>query len=107
VFGMNDGIVSNLSLVLGVSGAGAEARALVIAGLAGLLAGACSMAVGEYTSVASQRDVLQRQIELERRELAEAPEEEEAELVLILKHKGLSTEQAASAAAQILKNPEQ
>jgi VIT1/CCC1 family predicted Fe2+/Mn2+ transporter len=106
VFGMNDGVVSNLSLVLGVAGAGVGARGLLLTGLAGLLAGASSMAVGEYTSVASQRDLLARQIDLERRELAEAPDEERAELALILERKGLEPEQAASAAADILKNPE-
>jgi VIT1/CCC1 family predicted Fe2+/Mn2+ transporter len=106
IFGMNDGIVSNLSLVLGVAGAGVGTHALLLTGLSGLFAGAFSMAIGEYTSVASQRDLLQRQIDMERRELAEAPEEEAAELALILKGKGLSTEHAARAAAEILKNPE-
>jgi len=106
IFGMNDGIVSNLSLVLGVAGAGVGERGLVLTGIAGLLAGASSMAVGEYTSVASQRDLLARQIELERREIAEAPDEERAELALILEQKGLSTEQATRAAAEIMKNSE-
>jgi vacuolar iron transporter family protein len=106
IFGMNDGIVSNLSLVLGVAGAGAGSKALILTGLAGLLAGACSMAVGEYTSVASQRDLLRRQIELERREIAEAPGEEAAELALILRQKGLSPERAVAAATEILKDPE-
>lgn len=106
VFGMNDGIVSNLSLVLGVAGAGVGAHGLVLTGVAGLLAGASSMAVGEYTSVASQRDLLMRQIELERREIAEAPEEETAELALIFEQKGLPAEQAGRAAAEIMKNPE-
>ncbi len=106
IFGMNDGLVSNLSLVLGVAGAGADPHALVVTGLAGLLAGSFSMAVGEYTSVASQRDLLARQVALERREIAEAPEEEAAELALIFKQKGLSTEQASRTAAELLKNPE-
>jgi len=106
IFGMNDGIVSNLSLVLGVAGAGVGSRGLLLTGIAGLLAGASSMAVGEYTSVASQRDLLVRQIELERREIAEAPDEERAELALILEQKGLSREHAAQAAAEIMKNPE-
>lgn len=106
IFGMNDGIVSNLSLVLGVAGAGVDAHGLIVTGLAGLLAGACSMAVGEYTSVASQRDLLMRQIGIERREIEEAPEEEEAELVLILERKGLTTEDAVRAAADIFKSPE-
>jgi vacuolar iron transporter family protein len=106
IFGMNDGLVSNLSLILGVSGAGMEPRTVVVTGVAGLLAGAFSMAAGEYTSVASQRDLLARQVDMERREVEEAPEEEAAELALILKQKGLSTEQASRAAAEMLKNPE-
>jgi VIT1/CCC1 family predicted Fe2+/Mn2+ transporter len=111
IFGMNDGLLSNLSLILGVAGAGAGAgfdnHAVVVAGFAGLLGGAFSMAAGEYTSVASQRDLLTRQVELEKREIEEAPEEEAAELALIFKQKGLSTEQASRVAAEILKNPEQ
>jgi VIT1/CCC1 family predicted Fe2+/Mn2+ transporter len=106
IFGMNDGLVSNLLLVLGVAGAGGDTRALLVTGAIGLLAGASSMAAGEYDSVASQRDLLSRQIELERREIQEAPEEEAAELALILQQKGLSTEQASRTAAEILKNPE-
>jgi vacuolar iron transporter family protein len=107
VFGMNDGLVSNLSLVLGVAGAVHDPRTTLVTGFAGLLAGAFSMAVGEYTSVASQRDILVRQVAMERREIAEAPEEEAAELALILKQKGVSTEQATRTATEILKNPEQ
>jgi len=106
IFGMNDGLVSNLSLIAGVSGAGVEPRTVVVTGFAGLLAGAFSMAAGEYTSVASQRDLLARQVAMEKREIAEAPEEEAAELALIFKQKGLSTEQASRTAAEILKNPE-
>jgi VIT1/CCC1 family predicted Fe2+/Mn2+ transporter/rubrerythrin len=106
IFGMNDGLVSNLSLILGVAGAGVEPRTVVVTGIAGLLAGAFSMAAGEYTSVASQRDLLARQVALEKREIEEAPEEEAAELALIFKQKGLSTEQASRTAAEILKHPE-
>lgn len=106
IFGMNDGLVSNLSLILGVAGAGMEPHTVVVTGFAGLLAGAFSMAAGEYTSVASQRDLLTRQVELERREIEEAPEEEAAELALIFKQKGLSTEEASRVAAGLLKNPE-
>jgi VIT1/CCC1 family predicted Fe2+/Mn2+ transporter len=106
IFGMNDGIVSNLSLVLGVAGAGADRHALIVTGVSGLLAGSCSMAVGEYTSVASQRDLLLRQIELERREIEQAPEEEAAELAMILRQKGLSAQQAEEAGSRILANPE-
>jgi VIT1/CCC1 family predicted Fe2+/Mn2+ transporter len=106
VFGMNDGLVSNLSLVLGVAGAGVPPGTLLVTGFAGLLAGACSMAVGEYVSVASQRDLLKRQIDLERRELAESPQEEAGELALIYRQKGLSAEQAARTTSELLKNPE-
>jgi VIT1/CCC1 family predicted Fe2+/Mn2+ transporter/rubrerythrin len=106
IFGMNDGLVSNLSLILGVAGAGVEPHTVVVTGFAGLLAGAFSMAAGEYTSVASQRDLLTRQVALERREIEEAPEEEAAELALIFKQKGLSTEEASRVAAGLLKNPE-
>jgi VIT1/CCC1 family predicted Fe2+/Mn2+ transporter len=106
IFGMNDGLVSNLSLILGVAGAGVAPEAVVVTGCAGLMAGAFSMAAGEYTSVASQRDLLRRQVALEKREIEEAPEEEAAELALIFKQKGLSTEQASRTAAEIMKNPE-
>jgi VIT1/CCC1 family predicted Fe2+/Mn2+ transporter len=106
IFGMNDGLVSNLSLILGVAGAGLQPNTVLVTGFAGLLAGAFSMAAGEYTSVASQRDLLSRQIALERREVEEAPEEEAAELALIFKQKGLSTEQASRTATELLKNPE-
>lgn len=106
VFGMNDGLVSNLSLVLGVAAAGASTQALFVTGLAGLFAGAFSMAVGEYVSVAGQRDVLRRQVTIERNELAEAPEEEEAELSELLQSKGLSAQQAQETARQIMVNPE-
>ncbi len=106
IFGMNDGLLSNLSLMLGVAGAGVGPHAVVVTGFAGLLAGAFSMAAGEYTSVASQRDLLTRQVALERREIEEAPEEEAAELTLLFKQKGLSTEQASRAAQEIVKHPE-
>jgi VIT1/CCC1 family predicted Fe2+/Mn2+ transporter len=109
VFGASDGLVSNLALIAGVAGgtrAADNATAVVLAGFAGLAAGAFSMAVGEYTSVASQRDLLRRQIVLESRELAEAPEEEEAELAQLLREKGLSEGQAGETARQIMQNPE-
>ena len=106
IFGMNDGLVSNLLLVLGVAGAGAPSGTLLLTGSIGLLAGASSMAAGEYDSVATQRDLLAKQIEMERREIAEAPEEEAAELALLFRQKGLSTEQATRTAAEILKHPE-
>jgi VIT1/CCC1 family predicted Fe2+/Mn2+ transporter len=105
VFGMNDGLVSNLSLVLGVAGAGAGPGALLVTGFAGLFAGACSMAVGEYVSVASQRDLLKRQIDLERRELSEAPQEEAQEIAEIFRQKGLSQDQAERTTRELVRNP--
>ncbi|HTT70335.1 MAG TPA: VIT1/CCC1 family protein [Anaeromyxobacteraceae bacterium] len=106
IFGMNDGLLSNLSLILGVAGAGVAPGTVLVTGFAGLLAGSFSMAAGEYTSVASQRDLLARQVALEKREIEAAPEEEAAELALIFKQKGLSTEQASRTASEILKNPD-
>ncbi len=105
VLGANDGLVSNLSLVMGVAGAELAGRGILITGLAGLLAGAGSMALGEWLSVQSSRELYQRQIGLEARELAERPAEEEAELALIYQAKGLSPEQARQVAAQIISNP--
>jgi vacuolar iron transporter family protein len=106
IFGMNDGIVSNLALVLGVAAAGVPEGTVIVTGLAGLLAGAFSMATGEYVSVASQRDLLRRQVALEERELRDAPEEEREELAALLRGKGLDAAQADSAATEIMKNPE-
>ena len=106
VFGINDGLVSNVALILGVAAAGTSNQGVVLVGLAGAAAGAFSMATGEWVSVASQRDLLVRQIELERRELADAPEEEEGELVLILRKKGFSEQQAKEYAQQLFKDPE-
>jgi VIT1/CCC1 family predicted Fe2+/Mn2+ transporter len=106
IFGMNDGLCSNLLLVLGMAGAGAAPATLVTAGAIGLLAGAASMAAGEYDSVATQRDLLAKQVAMERREIAEAPEEEAAELALLFQQKGLSAERARETATEILKSPD-
>ena len=110
VFGVSDGLVSNTALVMGFAGAslaGAIENSVVLfAGLAGLLAGAFSMAAGEYVSMASQRDLFKREIDLERQELLEKPEEERLELELIYRAKGLPREQARAVADQIMKNPE-
>jgi len=108
VFGANDGLVSNASLILGVAGAtGADGQshALVISGIAGLLAGAFSMAAGEYVSMASQREMFERQIEAERDELAEYPEAEAAELSLIYQARGLSRDDADRITASIVAHP--
>lgn len=102
VLGANDGLVSNLSLIMGVAGAVTEGQAIVIAGLAGLLAGACSMAMGEWVSVQSSRELYERQIKIESAEIEHAPEEEEQELALIYQAKGLPEAQARRVAAQLL-----
>ncbi|MDE2221171.1 MAG: VIT1/CCC1 transporter family protein [Gammaproteobacteria bacterium] len=106
VFGVNDGLVSNLSLILGVAGAGASAQVILTSGLAGLLAGSLSMASGEYVSVRSQREMYEYQIGLERDELAEYPAEEAEELALIYQARGVELEQARSIAARLMANPD-
>lgn len=107
VFGVNDGLVSNASLILGVAGAGAESGALVLTGIAGLLAGAFSMAAGEYISVRAQREFYEYQIALEREELDQYPQEEAAELALIYEAKGVAPEEAKRVAAALIRDPDQ
>jgi vacuolar iron transporter family protein len=106
VFGVNDGLISNVSLVLGVAGAGAASGYVLTAGIAGLLAGALSMAAGEYVSVRSQREMYEYQIALEREELAEYPEEEAEELALIYQARGVEREQAREVSRALLANPQ-
>jgi vacuolar iron transporter family protein len=105
VFGVNDGLVSNASLILGVAGAGAEPGVILLSGAAGLLAGAFSMAAGEYVSVRSQREMYEYQIALEQDELAEYPQEEAAELALIYEARGLEAGQAKELAASMIADP--
>jgi VIT1/CCC1 family predicted Fe2+/Mn2+ transporter len=102
VLGANDGLVSNLSLVMGVAGAAAADRTLLITGLAGLIAGACSMAMGEWLSVTSSRELYEKQIATEAAELMEVPEEEKEELVLIYRSKGIEETQARALAERLL-----
>jgi VIT1/CCC1 family predicted Fe2+/Mn2+ transporter len=104
VLGANDGIVSTASLVLGVAAAGADAKAVLVAGVAGLVAGAMSMAAGEYVSVSSQSDTEQADIARERRELADAPEQEQAELAEIYVRRGLDPALATTVASQLMKH---
>ena len=104
VLGANDGLVSNLSLVMGVAGAAMSGHAILITGLAGLLAGAISMALGEWLSVQSSRELYQRQLAIESEELKANPAEEEAELALIFEVKGMSKEQALAMAARVIAN---
>ncbi len=104
VLGANDGLVSNLSLVMGVAGAAMDNRAILITGLAGLLAGACSMALGEWLSVQSSRELYEHQIKIEAEEIEQSPEEEAEELALIYEARGLDPQQASSMARQIISN---
>ena len=95
VFGVSDGLVSNTALVMGVAGADPAPSVILLSGIAGLLAGAFSMAAGEWVSMQSQRELFERQIELERAELEEMPEEEEAELAAAYRSKGFTPDEAA------------
>ena len=106
VFGASDGLVSNVSLVMGIAGATQDPKFILLSGIAGLLAGASSMAAGEYISVQSQREVLQRQIALERAELDAIPEEEKEELVGIYISKGIPEKDARLIADKIFEDPE-
>jgi VIT1/CCC1 family predicted Fe2+/Mn2+ transporter len=105
IFGVSDGLVSNLALVMGVAGATAAPGFVVLAGIAGLLAGAFSMAAGEYISMQSQRELFERQIELERAEMEAMPEEEEAELAAAYRAKGFTPDEAATIAHRIFADP--
>jgi len=106
VFGVNDGLVSNASLILGVAGASAASETLLLAGIAGLLAGAFSMAAGEYVSVRSQREFYEYQIGLEREELDHYPQEEAAELALIYRAKGVAADEAQRLAEALIRDPD-
>jgi len=105
VFGINDGLVSNLSLIMGVAGASADSRFVLLAGVAGLLAGAFSMAAGEYVSMSAQRELFENEIAIERRELAEGPQGERKELELIYESKGLPEDAATKLASRMMSDP--
>jgi vacuolar iron transporter family protein len=102
VLGANDGLVSNLSLVMGIAGAAAAERTILLTGLAGLVAGACSMAMGEWLSVESSRELYEKQIATEKAELEQSPEEEMQELALIYQAKGLNEIEAGTLARRLL-----
>ena len=106
VLGANDGLVSNASLVMGVAGAELAGRSILITGLAGLLAGSLSMALGEWLSVQSSRELYEHQIGIERDELLAAPEEEADELALIYQAKGIPPEQARALAQRLVQDHE-
>jgi len=104
VLGANDGIVSTASLVLGVAAAGASSQSILVAGVAGLVAGAMSMAAGEYVSVSSQADTERADQARESRELAANPEQEHAELTAIYVKRGLDATLASDVASQLMKH---
>lgn len=106
VFGVNDGLVSNACLILGVAGASSDPSAVVLAGVAGLLAGAFSMAAGEYVSMRSQRELFEYQIGQEREELELYPEEEAEELALIYAARGVPVDKAREIAGLLIRDPE-
>lgn len=105
IFGANDGLVSNASLIFGVAGAGVDNAVILVAGVAGLLAGASSMAAGEYISMRVQREVLERLIHLEAHELGADPAGERAELTAIYVRKGVSPDLAARLAEELMRDP--
>lgn len=107
VFGAMDGVVSNTALIAGVAAANASTHDVLLSGLAGLLAGSFSMAVGEWTSVRSQGELIRAEIDVERSEIARAPHAEEAELAAIFRHRGLSRELSKRVAHELSQDPDQ
>jgi vacuolar iron transporter family protein len=107
VFGAMDGLVTNVSLIAGVGGGGADRSGLILAGLAGLVAGAFSMATGEYTSVQSQNELVGAEVELERRELTRNPESEMRELAEAFVEKGVEPDLARKVAEQVSRDPDE
>src|SRR5690242_8783207 len=106
VFGINDGLVSNFSLVLGMAGANQSSHVLILAGVAGLVAGACSMAAGEYVSMRVQREVFEGALKLEQRELEAATDEEQHEVEVILRAQGVPRADAERIAPRVMANPD-
>ncbi|MEU8799690.1 VIT1/CCC1 transporter family protein [Spirillospora sp. NPDC048819] len=107
VFGAMDGLVSNFALIAGVAGGQASQKVVLLAGLAGLAAGAFSMAAGEYISVASQSELAEAEIEVERLELARHPVAEERELAEVFRSRGVDAETAAEVARQLSRDPDE
>ena len=105
MFGISDGLVTNVSLILGLSGASPPAGVVRLAGLAGLLGGAFSMAAGEYISMRAQSELFERELEFERQELHRRPEGEFRELVRIYESRGISTDLATQVARQMMADP--
>lgn len=106
MFGVSDGLVSNVSLILGFAGSGADISVVRLAGLAGAVAGGISMAAGEWVSVTSQNDLIERELAIERRELVHNTEHETEELAAIYESHGMGKERAAAAAEEVMQQPE-
>lgn len=106
MFGISDGLVTNVSLILGMAGAHPGASVVRLAGLAGLVAGAFSMAAGEYVSMQAQRELMQRELDVERRALRQSPEYERAELRRIYERRGIDTAVARDLADEVMQNPQ-
>jgi VIT1/CCC1 family predicted Fe2+/Mn2+ transporter len=106
VLGVSDGLVTNVSLILGVAGANPAPGTIRLAGLAGLLAGAFSMAAGEYVSMKAQTELLERELEMERLELRRAPEAERAELAQLYESRGVDPDVAGELAHEMMRTPE-
>lgn len=104
VLGANDGLCSNLSLVMGIAGASNSSQLILVSGLAGLVAGACSMALGEWLSVTSARELAERELSVERDELVAAPEEEREELQLIYEAKGIPKDEARQMSTSVIRD---
>ena len=107
VFGVSDGLVSNVGLILGVAGASAPAGVVRVAGLAGLIAGAVSMAAGEYNSMRVQKELLERELDMERREISRNPHVETVELALIYESRGMDPDRARELSEATMRDPEQ
>ncbi|MFB3737997.1 MAG: VIT1/CCC1 transporter family protein [Candidatus Velamenicoccus archaeovorus] len=105
IFGANDGLVSNVALIMGVAGAGVASEVILVAGVAGLLAGAFSMAAGEYVSMRVQREVFERLIHLEAHEIATDPDAERDELTRLYQDKGVSPDLARQLADEVMRDP--
>jgi vacuolar iron transporter family protein len=106
VFGLNDGLVSNVSLILGFAASGVDTSVVQLAGIAGAVAGGISMAAGEWVSVSAQNDLIERELEVERRELRRNPELETAELAAVYERHGMDHEHAQEAAEAVMRRPD-
>ncbi|MEO6651543.1 MAG: VIT1/CCC1 transporter family protein [Ilumatobacteraceae bacterium] len=106
VFGVSDGLVSNVSLILGFAGSGVDNSVVRLAGLAGAVAGAISMAAGEWISITSQNDLIERELDIERRELVHNADHETEELAAMYESHGMGAERASAAAHEVMQQPD-